>query len=425
MGKLKHIMFGILLLVIWFPLAQMIFPVIKSAGLKGAFVPHAKPNLTDSTWFEGSFQRGYEEYLNDTIGFHQDFIRLRNQIDYSLFKKCHSFDIEVGKNGYLVATWHIDSHLGKLRARETRIDSLVTMLKQLNDTLSKLNKTIIVMLAPSRGSFYKELAPSWYDLTPAHESDYQRYVRRLAETNIKVIDFNKSFLEQKEKSKYPLFTKCGIHWSTYGAALAADSMVKFIEHERNVDLPDITISKIEESKKARGADADLNSTLNLIWPVSNDMMAYPTFSFNKKNKAKLKLLNIGDSFYYGILESKVPLEAFEEHSFWYYNSSINTNGPNEWKKTSDVSLTGEIMKHDVITFLATESTLIQFGWGFIDQAWLVYCTPKGDRIAYYIDKIKNDPAWYDIVKQKAKQFNKDINLQLQQDANYAVEMERK
>ena len=121
------------------------------------------------------------------------------------------------------------------------------------------------------------------------------------------------------------------------------------------------------------------------------------------------------------------LKTFEETTDVQVEKAIDAANDafNEWKKTSDVSLTAEIMKHDVITFLATESTLIQFGWGFIVQAWLVYCTPKGDRIAYYIDKIKNDPAWYDIVKQKAKQFNKDINLQLQQDANYAVEMERK
>lgn len=425
MKRVKHILFGVLLIVIWMPFVQMVFPVMEAEALKGAFVPHAKPTFTDSTWFRGDFQRAYEQYLNDTIGFHQDFIRLRNQIDFSLFDKCHSYDIEVGKKGYLVATWHIDSHLGKLRARETQIDSLAGMLKQVNDSLIKMNKTLIVIFAPSRGSFYKELAPNWYDLTPVHESDYQRYTRLLAGSRVKCLDFNKAFLLQKQTSKYPLYTKCGVHWSSYGAAIATDSLVKFIEKERQVDLPDITTSKIELSDSARGADADLNSTLNLIWPVKNEIMAYPKFSFNKTGKAKLKLLTIGDSYYFGMLENKIPDNVFEENSFWYYNNSIYTNGPNMGKTVKDVSLKDEIGKHDVIAIIATESTLIQFGWGFIEKAWLVYCTPKGDRIAYYIDKIKNDPAWYGIVKQKAQQYNKTIEAQLQDDANYAVELERK
>ncbi len=407
----------------WLPLFQMVFHLVESGGLKGAFVPHAKPELSDSSWFNGDYQKQYEQYLNDTVGFHQDLVRLRNQIDFSLFDKCHSYDIEVGKQGYLIATTHIDYHLGKNHERPSKIDSTVNMLKQLNDTLTKMNKSLILIFAPSRGAFYKELAPSWYDLTPAHESDYQHYIKSLSGTKINYIDFNAAFLQKKETSKYPLFTKCGIHWSNYGGAIAADSMVKYIEKLRGVDLPDIKFSKIEQSKKARGADADLNSTLNLIWPVKNNLMAYPKLRFNRVNKQKLKLLTIGDSFYFVVLESEVPVEAFDEHSFWYYNGSISSNGPNAWKSVGDLSLVSEIRKHDVITLIATETNLGNLGWGFIEQAWQAFCTPSGARLIYYIDKIKNDSVWLQQIKDKAKQSNKNVDLQIQQDANYAVGLE--
>jgi hypothetical protein len=403
----------------------MTFQFAETGGLKGAFVPHAKPKFSDSLWFAGDFQNKYEQYINDTIGFHQDLIRLRNQIDYSFFKKCHSYDIEEGKNGYLVATWHLDAHLGKTRARENRVDSVVMMLEELNDTLSKLNKTLFVMFAPSRGAFYKELAPSWYDTTQTHESDYQRYVRLLSKTSVKFIDYNKSFLQKKKTSKYSLFTKCGIHWSSYGAVLAADSMVKFIEKARGIDLPDLKINKIELSTTARGADADLNSTLNLIWPVRNDTMAYPQVTFNKAAKDKVKALIVGDSFFYGIMECNVMSEAFEEYSFWFYNSSITTNGPNFGKNAKQLNLAEEIKKHDVIGIISTEATLGNLGAGFIDQAWSMYCTSNGAKIQNYIDKIKNDPVWFEQVKAKAAQYNKDLNVQLQQDATWMMEQEQK
>ncbi|MBK7669082.1 MAG: hypothetical protein IPJ32_18120 [Sphingobacteriaceae bacterium] len=213
--------------------------------------------------------------------------------------------------------------------------------------------------------------------------------------------------------------------SSYGAAIAADSILRFIEKVRNEDLPDVSISKIELSKTARGADADLSTTLNLIWPIENDIMAYPKLVFNKNGKAKLKILGIGDSFYYGIEESTVPTEAFEEHSFWYYNKSIISNGPSNQKKTSDISLINEISRNDVIVILANETNLKDFGWGFIDQAWGLYFGSTESRISYYIDKIKNDPAWFDQVKQKATQNNKSLDAQLRDDANYMVGLERR
>lgn len=425
MSKLKHIVFGILLLVLWAPLAQMVFQVIDSGGLKGAFVPHAKPSLSDSTWLNGDFQKEYELYLNDTIGFHQDFIRLRNQIDFSLFKLCHSYDVEVGQNGYLVATTHIDAYLGKVRTRETAIDSTVKKLQDLTDTLSKLNKTLIILFAPCRGSFYKELTPYWYDLEKKNESDYECYLRLLAKTNVKVLDYNKWFNQIKKTSRYPLFTKCGIHWSAYGATLAGDTLVKYIEKVRGIDLPDVSFSKIEESFKDRGADADMGNAINLIWKIKNDKMAYPKLSFNKTNKAKTKLLTIGDSFYYGILESWIPYEAFEEFSFWYYNIEIGSNGPNSGKKVSEVNLKQEIEKHDVITLIATEINLKGIGWGFIEQAWQLYYDKKEDKLTVYIERIKNDTTWFEQVKQKAIQYNKPLEKQLEEDANYVYELEKK
>jgi hypothetical protein len=418
-------MFGLLLTLMWLPLVQMMFPVMKTEVLKGAFIPHAKPYFTDSTWFEGDFQKAYELYLNDTIGFHQDLIRLRNQIDFSIFKMCHSNDMEVGKNGYLIPTAHIDAYLGNVRIPEAAIESTVKKLQALTDTLSKLNKTLIILFAPNRGSFYKELAPYWYDLEKKNESNYECYLRLLAKTNVKVLDYNKWFNQMKETSGFPLFTKCGIHWSIYGAALAGDTLVKYIEKARGIDLPDVSFSRIEESYIEEGADADMGNALNLIWKIKNDKMAYPKLAFNKTNKAKVKLLTIGDSYYFGIMHNGFSHQSFGEFSFWYYNNVINSNGITNGKKVSDVNLAEEIERHDVITILATEVNLGSMGWGFIEQAWELYCTKKMGKLEVYIERIKNDQAWFEQVKQKAVQNNKSLEAQLEEDANYVYELERK
>lgn len=402
----------------------MLTGFLEIKSLKGAYIPHKKIKLLDSTWFAGDFQREYELYLNDTIGFHQDFIRIRNQIDYSLFNKCHSYDIEVGKNGYLIATSHIDYHLGKIHTRETKIDSTVTMLQQINDSLAKRNKTLVILFAPNRGAYYKELTPPWYDLRKVHESDYECYIRLLSKTNVNVLDCYQWFLSEKSKAKFPLFTKCGIHWSVYGAALAGDSLVRWIENKRGVDMPDVNFDEIELSTKARNDDADLNNAINLIWDIKNDLMAYPKLKFNKSGKAKIKKLFVGDSFFFNMGATSIPDNAFGEYAFWYYNNTIFSNNPTNGKTVGALSLKEELEKYDVITIISTEINLKDLGWGFIRNMWNTYCNPESNRIAFYIEKIKADSVWFDQVKQKAKAKNISLEEQLRQDAMYVLSIEK-
>ena len=229
----------------------------------------------------------------------------------------------------------------------------------------------------------------------------------------------------KKSAKYALFTKCGIHWSTYGATLAGDTLIKLIENIRHIDLPDLSIQSIELSDSARNNDADLTEALNLIWKLKNDTMAYPILSYNKAGKEKIKALFIGDSFFFNIGHTKIPEDAFEEYAFWYYNSSIYSNGENNGKNTRDVKLMDEINKHDVIAIISTEVTLGDFGWGFISQAWDAFFNPQDERIAFYINEIKRQPAWYAEIIQKAKKNNISIEAQLYDDAVYMANQENK
>jgi hypothetical protein len=41
-------------------------------------------------WINGDYQREKEKYFNDQFGFRNDFVRLHNQIGYSLFKKMNA-----------------------------------------------------------------------------------------------------------------------------------------------------------------------------------------------------------------------------------------------------------------------------------------------------------------------------------------------
>lgn len=419
----KSILFILLLALLWLPLLQMNLNLVKSDSLKGAFIPHSKPLLNDSTWFDGSFQYNYELYLNDTLGFHQDFIRLRNQLDYSLYSKCHSYDIELGKDGYLVATTHMDAYLGKTKTRVGKIDTLIRKLAQLSDTLARRGKTLLFVIAPSRGSFCLDKAPDWYDTTKVAESDYEVFLRMLKNTTINYIDFDKSFLRDKKRSKYPLYSKCGVHWSNYGAYVAGDSIVRHLEYLRKIDLPDLVLSRLKRSYRARKPDADLNAALNLIWPVKNELLAYPVIYYNKLNKDPLKTIIIGDSYFFNIGINYIPEYVFSEYEFWYYNNTVFSSTPNSGKSASSIDIIEAADKTDVFIIMATQINLGNVGWGFIERANALLCSGKGKKLSLYIDRIKSDSLFNKEIIRKAKLNNKSYETQLLEDAEYQRQLE--
>ena len=63
------------LIVLIAPLLQSGFKVFKGGALKGAIIPVPDVEFTLKGWFDGSYQQGKEEYLNEHFGFRNDLVR--------------------------------------------------------------------------------------------------------------------------------------------------------------------------------------------------------------------------------------------------------------------------------------------------------------------------------------------------------------
>lgn len=368
----NKILVGICFISLCLPLVQTIYPIIDSYPLRGSFTKHPCPKISDTAWFNGSFQKALEKYLSDEVGFKPDFVRLKNQIDFSFFHKCHSEDVELGEEGILFSTTYLDYYYGKVFTRPSKIDSIVFKLEKINDTLIKLGKTLIVVIAPNKCEYFVEYAPSWYEKIKVHETDYELYNRLFSKTSIQVIDCKKWFNAIPKTTPYPVFTKCGIHWSLYGSHLAIDSITKYIEWKRKVDIPDIIVKAIKLTKKDKGSDADMSKTLNLIFPIDNGTMAYRETRVSKRNKVMLNLLVVGDSYFWNIIDSYLLFDVFKEHQFWYYDNEIYTSGPNKGLFPKNIDLQMEVERNDVFVLMATEPNLGNLGWGFIDRMYEKY-----------------------------------------------------
>jgi len=95
--RLKKTLIISLLILAFLPAIQKEFKIIPLSPLNGASISKEKSNFEIQSWFDGSFQQNFDSWLEENIGFRNWFVRLFNQIDFSLFNKLHAAKVVIGK----------------------------------------------------------------------------------------------------------------------------------------------------------------------------------------------------------------------------------------------------------------------------------------------------------------------------------------
>ncbi len=366
-GKIKEILLIFILLVLVFPAIQKMFNIIKVEWLKGAIIKIDKKELTTYNWFSGEYQEQSEKYFNENFGFRNAFIRLNNEIGFDFFRKAKANGVIIGKNDYLFEENYIKAYYGTDFIGKDSIDQRMDRLKYVQDTLKKLNKNIILIFAAGKGSYYPEYIPDKFKVKK-RMTNYDYHLKLAKDFKINYIDFNDYFLKNKHKCKHPLYPQYGIHWSKYGMCLAADSIIRYIEKMRNIDMNNLYWKKVD-IENPKDEDYDIANGMNLIFKLKSFKMGYPQIKFeNAKSKVKPNLLVVSDSYYWGMFNFGIS-NVFNKSHFWYYNKEVYPETFSKPLFTSDIDLKKEINDHDVIIIMSTQATMTDLGWGFIEKLY--------------------------------------------------------
>jgi hypothetical protein len=366
--KIQIAILLLIFLILIIPFIQVTFNIIKLTDLKGAISKPEKVNISVRDWFSGDYQKKEEKYLNESFGFRSLFIRINNQLAFSLFHKAIANGVIIGKKNYLFEENYIKAYYGTDFIGVDSITHRMSRLKFIQDTLSRLNKNLILVFAAGKGSFYPEYFPEQYKTTKG-VTNYETHVGLAKKMGLNYIDFNEYFLENKEKSKNPLYPQYGIHWSNYGMCFVADSMIRYIEKLRGIDMPNLYWDEIKFSNRPKEDDYDIANGMNLMFKLRSFKMAYPVIHFQSDSgKTRPSVLVISDSFYWGMFNFGIS-NVFSNSHFWFYNKQIYPDSFNSPLETSQVNLKEEIARYDVIIILGTEATLPGFGWGFIENTY--------------------------------------------------------
>jgi hypothetical protein len=416
--------------VLAIPVFQAKVHLFPEKALRGGVTLASKPIFSTGNWFNGSYQSGIEKFVNDHMGFRAFLVRLHNQIQYSFFKQASAKGVVIGKNNYFFEQAYIDVYHGKYFSGRKKLEKKIMALKDLQSELENKGKTLLVVLPPGKASFYPEYFPEGTSRIGADSTIYKTYSELLPMYGINCFDANRWFLEMKDTSQHILMPQYGIHWSEYGAAIAADSLIKQVERLTGRKLPQMVFSEIKKQNFSKGTDNDIEWGMNLMKKLPSQKLSYPTIEWDYAAKdSSTTMLVVGDSFYWNWYHLGLGEKCFDNTLFWYYNKEVYPGSEQASLQVKSTDQQTVLTNSDVVLLIASESNLVNMAWGFVDKATAILQGRVEDPMIYkqkvqdIIARIKSDENWLKNVKQKAEEQNIPLDSMLVLDAKWIIENE--
>lgn len=368
--KLKHAVLVFFFLLFFTPMIQQHFPFVKEKPLIGVDNSLKTPNISFTDWLSGDFQKKLDEALYVNIGFRKTLVRIHSQVLYSIFNITKAGAVVIGKEGYLYDHSYIKAYTGGDFVGIENINIQIQKAIVVQAELKKKNIDLILAFAPGKGSYYSEFIPDQHlNMHVVDSSNYVCYTRACTDARLPFIDLREYFLSIKDTVVHPVFSQVGVHWSDYGAFLAIDTLSKYIAKIRNIKMNRTFVSSFQERDSIKRQDKDVLNLLNIFSDVSYFSLPYLKFHVLKDtSNIKPKLLAVSDSYFSTIVATGLVDSLYSDWNYWLYNVRLSN-------KNQSFNFKNEIEKRDVILILATDATLCQFPYGFIDEAYEVYA-PK-------------------------------------------------
>lgn len=371
-NKTAFLLWIFITVLLFLPLILAHFP--KMAGDKLHGIDYVDKKEIPFTWkavASGQFQENADKLIRQNIGLSNYWVRLHNEINFRAFRYSNTEKLVLGKNDCFFEEIYITEYLGHNYIGEHFIQKKVENLKRLQELIEKqYNKHLVFVFEPGKASFSPEAIPDRYHPKQKSTSNYEGFVRACNAANVHYLDLNRYFVEKKPTSPHKLYSKYGVHWSSYGLWLAADTLTRYIERTCAINLPDCISLGDSNSTYNKDLDFDMEPPMNLLCELPHETMNFPirTFRFDSTRHTRPRVLTIADSYYWSVWNSGIAQNLFSENTFWYYNRTVWPDiwDPIVWVDKS--KLTETIDGHDIILLMITEANLYDFGWSFVEEA---------------------------------------------------------
>ncbi|MBQ4398111.1 MAG: hypothetical protein II829_00825 [Bacteroidales bacterium] len=373
------VLFSILMVLLFLPLLQAHVLHIPLKPLNGVTMETEQPKFNLVSYRSGDYAKQEEAYVGEHFGFREPVIRLYNQYLWSCYKKTYAHDVVAGKQGWLYTPESVSDYYGNELLRwqpspeEARqhFDREIRYMNRVRTILKENDVEMLAFIAPEKSFLYPEYLPKQeYNTSTFNASEY--FLEKFKETGFPCIDMTGWFRQMKDTVNYPLIPQTGAHW-VFPAVYAADSLFRFMGDLKGIELPHLKIGELHEGDN-HGADNDLEKLLNLALPIRKRQGYSPIADVTVEsgpNSVKPKVLFIGNSFMWGIVNQVPMKDVFDEMEFWYYFSTAYTGDPLMPNgNVVDLNLLEKMLDFDYIVWFTTGNQLNKGTNGFANSAIL-------------------------------------------------------
>lgn len=365
--------------VLVLPLVQMKWPLAREEPLRGVTVPAEKPRPGLRAWFEGSFQRQFDNWFGQNIGFRPTLVRTDNQLGLSLFREVTARtgdDVILGRDHVLYQKSGLDAYNRLDLVPEERLDATAQKIRELQDGLAARGVTLLVVISPSKAEVYPEFIPPSRVLEHrlGRKTNYETMAACLRARGANLLDAHEMFAAAKTSEPYRLFPQGGIHWNAFSAGLVTQAMIEKLEALTGKRLVHIACESValDDRPRREEAELDLADLLN-VWRLELADWPYPRPIYAPRaqgDEFKPRILWVGDSLAHSIIALLYRNQVFESLRFFsYYNTEVvlpQEKGRHLEKDKLDWEK--KVFSQDVIILEIAELMIDRIGWGFVEDA---------------------------------------------------------
>jgi hypothetical protein len=141
------------------PPLQMLVRLVNVQPLDEKRVPAPFPDIIGRySHGDGRLSGAINQWFDDHVGFRPLFVRIKNQIDYSLFG--YSSKVLIGRSGWLFEPGLLDGKVANDRAGQSGQARLQGQFVALAAYLAKRNMRLVIVSNPIKATIYPQFLPS-------------------------------------------------------------------------------------------------------------------------------------------------------------------------------------------------------------------------------------------------------------------------
>ena len=379
-SRIPVILFALTAVLLFASAIQQATGMFHFRELDGVTKETPKPQPSFSNFCDRSLQDSTEAYLKQHYGFREPLTRLHNQTQWTFFRYSQVEEdqrITITRDNWIFEPWSVEDHYQGLAyhlgydsaTMAEAFEAEAQRLLELQELLELYGTRLFVALLPGKEQVCTEHLPEndrYFEKKQV--TAYEFYAKHLEELGVNHIDFSAWFQQLKGHTDYPLFPQTGTHWSNLAAIHSADTLVRYMEHLSDSNMVNIMID--DAFKRTLKPDADLESLMNLVWPLQKAPNYLAATAYDYDTTAwRPRLLTVGDSFYWNILNFTPVWDVFTGVPFWYYFSTayFNDEDLKVDKKVADLDVVQEVIDADFVMLSYSTVSLYKMSNGFSES----------------------------------------------------------